>query len=203
MIKTERLIVFSGPPGVGKSTVIRNLRAGAMPSIAALLDMGDPLQWRYLEAREACEATNADAKRVVFHYDMLRPWWPARPCERFEADEPLRVLDGTAETVFVTLWASRNALNGRLRRRCAAMVRYLLKARDIASARRRWGVLQATRRIMRFYSDAETLAARYESWFAFTGRFPAKARWLLDTSEPIPVPADAGRWPAARRALTS
>lgn len=201
MIKPGQLIVFCGPPGVGKSTVIRNLRSGGLPSIAASLGMCDPLQWRYLEAREICETGETQAERVVFHYDMLRPWWPMWPCERFEADEPLGVLKEAGEAVFVTLWATRAALRRRLRERRVAMVKHLLKSRDLASARRRWGMLRAVGRMTQFYRDPETLAARYEAWFAFAGKFPAKARWLLDMSDEIPMLTDAGRWADVRRVL--
>jgi hypothetical protein len=191
MIHVDRLVVLAGPPGSGKSTFIKNLTTGNLPSIASQLGLTNPLSCKHITVKEWRQSYEQQTDQLIYEYDFLGQWKRRLFHQAYEEDEPLRLLDTAREIMFVTLWARPKILAQRLELRQPAPLKVFLKLAKSRHALRRIRVLLATKNL---YKDPAKLLPLYEKWFQFCGRYHASAHWLMDTSENVPRLAHLSKW---------
>ena len=201
MRHVDRLVLFAGPPGSGKSTTITNLQAGNLPLLSERLGIGNPFLWKCIEARNLYKVRKLQVERVIFHYDFLWQWKRELFHQGYKEDGALRILDMSDEITFVTLWATPETLIRRLQLWRVSLRKFFLKPLNFHTAlqrRRRFRVIRIVQRariVHRLYLDIPELLLQYDKWFKFCGMSGAKAHWIMDTTENVPRLAHISKWP--------
>jgi len=190
IVSIKRLILFAGPPCSGKSTVIKKVLLGNLPSLAESLQLGEPSSWKYIQAAKVHELSGSRMDRVILHYDILRQWRLKLDNPSYEDDKPLGLLDAAEETTFVTLWTTPALLSRRLKLRETRCFIKTLLSLDFDGTRESIRNCQ----VNKLYVNPPKLFLHYDKWFSFCGSFDAKENWIMDTTKNIPELIPASKW---------
>lgn len=70
----SRIIILAGPLGIGKSFLAEQLLNGQWPEMASSIGMINPEDWQCIEAQQVSQIKEPNLDKVLFHYNLLRPW---------------------------------------------------------------------------------------------------------------------------------
>jgi energy-coupling factor transporter ATP-binding protein EcfA2 len=185
MIHVGELILVAGPSCVGKSTLIKKLQEGTETLLSEKVELGDPASWTYSEGARLHKIHEPHVDRMIFHYDILRPW-KLNIDQGYEGDESLRILDTSEAITFVTLWATPQALIQRLRSREADLIRKTLSFRNIRSKWQKFRDLHKLWKRQKLYTNTLELFSFYDKWFEFCNTYILKAHWIINTTGSVP-----------------
>jgi hypothetical protein len=175
--RIDRMIVIAGPTAAGKSTLIERLMDGRGGAVAAACEYDRADGWIESNAILIRKASSARCERMIYHYDLLRPWRNnARVYRNDEGLDPL----GCADRVrVVTLLARPATMIERVERELAG-----LEPRQERKRER----LQA---VVEFYRHPDRLVRQIQLWIDYCK--PHGAMQFVDTTaEPRVVAGD--RW---------
>jgi GTPase SAR1 family protein len=183
------LILVAGPSAAGKTTLIRQLRRGRLPELAARLDMDDFHLWHYTTGENG--PPPPDARRIFLDYNASQCYREGTP---YQEDPRLHVVKQAQQVWFVTVWTPPDrlgrqyladhlrrahptgyklgkrlgyALPRRMRRRVTAglldsTIRSRHRARLLGSYREPF-----TRQFDNLYADPRKVVTLYRNWLAF------------------------------------
>ena len=181
MTQLVRLILVAGPSGSGKSTVMKHLSLGKLGALAVQLHLEDPASWTYINAKEF-EALDPLTKRVVVHYDMLRPV-KAGLAEGFDADRRLDVVEAAGQVTFITLWAPVDLLRRRHNaRQRHLMFRFIRPTIRPTKWRRNVQLLRKYKQLDHLYAHPDDVLGQYDRWFEYCRQRKSEAHWILSVA---------------------
>lgn len=178
--RTGHLVIVSGATGTGKSTMIERLAAREETSSFVATAAAMPNAERYRVANgDRIPTLNEYEPRVLFHYDLLRPW--RRDARVHSRDEALHLLDGAARIDVVVLLASSRVLRDRLDRELGDLEDQSGRTAD------------RLREVRALYEHPPRLTARYSDWLTFCTSKGAKLSFVDSTSGYRPLAEESWR----------
>lgn len=152
--KIRHLLVVSGPTSAGKSTFLRQIREGSLPSDVRALLPRDCEKWPQI-AEEGDSIDEPLTEGVVLRYDILRPL--AAATHTFRRDQALDLLQCSEKVTVIAL-----------RPEPVQLMKQYRASEEQAGARRR-GRLQQWHheQLLKDYASPPFLASWYDRWRDF------------------------------------
>lgn len=150
--RVDELIVVAGPTSSGKSTLIEELRAGRHEPLTRALGLESLAGVPSLGASKLARDETVHHERLIFHYDLLRPF--DRSAKTHDRDEALDLLQCAGRITFVTLFTPPERLREQLQR--GELSGPKPKKRHL--------------RVQKLYARDESIHALYEEWLEFVER---------------------------------
>lgn len=176
-IKT--LLLISGPSGVGKSSLITDLKNGCPSPLAVALGFDGNKDWEFMLPYELKNHKKLNVKRIVLHYDHNNIWVSKSRSTHYADDRVFRILDDVETLIVVTLWEPPEVLfrrcNDRIRK---DRLRLLVLKRTRATRQR----LLKWRRMHAFYKDPYQLWVQYLAWFQFCDELNMASHFVVRSS---------------------
>ncbi len=174
--RIRHLLLVAGPTAAGKRTLAAALFGGALPELAAALELGDPARFgRLVRDAELRRPGPAAVDALALRYDILRPHFAS--IHGYARDPVLDVLACAERVTILTIFAPPERLAAQLR--------------AAEAGKRRWS--KRHRRMLERYESGKVLED-YRRWLAFSERFAGAERWVVAPYEGHALhPADAFR----------
>src|SRR5689334_8448651 len=96
----DHLVVVAGPTAAGKSTLIRDMLAGALPELEARLGAGHLTGWTCGHAYSDERSLNSAVDHMIVEYDFL---WHDLDGKQPREDRGLFLLAAAKKLFFITL----------------------------------------------------------------------------------------------------
>jgi hypothetical protein len=168
----KRLIVVAGLSCSGKSTLIAALQRGELPALQRTLEIGDPLDWAYVQACDLPTLQGMYARQMVLHYDIQAQ----RSINGYRYIAGL--LRNANQAVFVTLYAQPEVL---VVRNWSRLKEVVLACVRQPQYRRQF--LRRLRNILNrylVYRNRQAVSNLYSSWFDFCLACGNHEHWVCD-----------------------
>jgi hypothetical protein len=173
----QRLLVISGPGGIGKNTVYERFASADFAPLRAALRIEDLDAWPLYTPHTLNQHAGQLPGELVLHYEMSRLITrPGYQLTDFDRDPELEVLGRASELLILTLWASPAIAARRLRGRLPLGSRI----RQVFRPERRY---LATRRL---YADPQAFKRFYLAWLDYCDSVDAHVHLVADISEAAP-----------------
>ena len=173
----QRLLVISGPGGIGKTTVYERFPSADFAPLRAALKIEDFHAWPLYTPHTLKQHAGQLPGEVVLHYEMTRLITrPGYQLTEFERDPALEVLGRASELSILTLWALPHIVARRLRGRLPLGSRI----RQAFLPERRYN---ATRRL---YAEPQAFKRLYLAWLEYCDSVNAHLHLVADISEDVP-----------------
>jgi 2-polyprenyl-3-methyl-5-hydroxy-6-metoxy-1,4-benzoquinol methylase len=153
--RIEDLIVIAGPTSSGKSTLIDRLREGKEPDLARYLELDDPAAILAYNAFDLIEARPPQLERLLFHYDLLRPF--LRSAHVHGRDEALDILGSGRRVRVLTIYIAPQKLRAQLEK-------------AVITPKTRRGKFRGNKRkatIHEMYADSDWVHGWYQDFFSY------------------------------------
>ena len=176
MFRTNHLIILGGPPCVGKTSLIQNIRQGGAV-LPEQLGIANPALWLYVNASELPRLNQFLVKRLVLHYDFYTRYAPKQGfCYLDE-------LPNQADNVLVlTLCASPQNLLQRNRNRLREAISSFF-GRDKTYGKKVYDLYRLWQ-TQQFYRDGLNVFDLYSKWFQGCHTWGVMNHWLIDSNRP-------------------
>ena len=155
------------------------------------LNLDDFGSWRIVDDGHLPKTHASTIPRLIFHYDFLRP--RKHHTYRGFEETALYLLDHAKEITFVTFWADPERLRDRMKARRMQLFRRFLAGefRPREFVRQMFHNMTSTI----YFRKASRIVPVYDDWLVQSNVYPAKSRWLVDTSSGLPELSSITRWP--------
>jgi hypothetical protein len=191
----EKLILISGPPCSGKTTVIEQLKDGVSQDLASCLGIADTSKWNFFERNDWDRLIGSNSSRLVYENNFLH-YFKIKELYHLGNDDWLKLLSNSKEISFVTMWTSPQILQKRIKLRKKLRRSGVMRSSkflNIFKIRQRRDVLIRFNKLEKFYNTSK-VHFYYKKWFEFCDGFEAVAHWVVDTSGSEPQIYERAEW---------
>lgn len=191
----DNLVVISGPPCSGKTTVIEQLKERKFPDLADCLGIVNPSKWNFVEQKNLDKLNGLNIPRLVLEYNFLN-LFNITQIYITHTDDWLRILSNSKKITFVTLWTPPQILQTRIRFRKRSKLRGAIfsgRVFNIFKVSQKKAALNRLHKLEKFY-NASKQESYYDRWFEFCARFDAKANWILESDGCHPSLFEQSKW---------
>jgi hypothetical protein len=200
-VYVEKLVVFAGPSGIGKTFMVERLGHAPFAELSKQLGITEPGLWDDAWGKELHETPDLEVERLIFPYDLAR-LWKRKYRSGYSEDPLLKVLSTSKEITVATLWARPEIILERFlerQRRKAHDTRHKSRAIMRMLYRRAF-----PREVTKLYRNPADLPFLYREWIRFCRDFSLEAHWLVDaTSDSLAYcPLDENSFRAMIESLT-
>ncbi len=169
-IEIDELVMISGLPCAGKSTLIEAIVEGKQAALERELSSNPTAEWQVADANKLATLLSNLAPKVLFHYSIMRPWLNGP--NNYRLDYSLNILDCAKKLHTVTLLAAQSDLLARWQQR---EIEPRTRDGKYRGRRRKLKVLKA-------FETPEMVAHLYDNWFDHLAKLPG-SHSILDTRQ--------------------